>query len=993
MAVIRNTRILLFLCLTFLSTALFAQQTGSLSGRVTSTDGSALPGVTVEARSNVLPQPRTTYTDERGEYRLPELQPGTYTITYSLAGLQTVTRTATVIVRQNAQVDASLGMGVSESITVTAEGSLVDRTSAEVTAGLSNEQIENLPVAQEYRDLQKLIPGVQISQDLVRGPSGGGSGQDNVYLFDGVNVTMPLFGVLLAEPATHDIAQFSVTKGGAKATNFERSAGFTVDSVSKSGTNEFSGQVSYQLMDNNFVADQEVASTTFQQDRTWTEANVGGPVFPDRLFFYGSYYRPFSTRENQANLYGELPSYENDRTEYFGKLTFTPTAEWLINGSYRDSHRTEIGDTFTSRQAGTTAFGYETEQRIGTLEASWVPNANMYGTFKFTDFAAPGGGRPLHFSSAQPSFTLGTQLDIDNLDQLGLLTVPTPGTNAGQAAFIAPYVQRYGFVNAAGERQGGGLVGFSSLAADDDDFYRRNAQIGFNYSIGNHDLHVGYQRYVDEEDRFQLSNGWGSLTIPGGAINCTAAICGTAQPVYFQALLSQQTTGAVPTIHSELHSQSFEINDTIRFNNWTFNIGVLASNDTYYGQGLAEADNIAGWEKAPGVEYEMYDVPFQKMIQPRASATWAYNGSDTVFTSYARFNPAASSLPRAASWDRNLVASINAYFNENGQLIGVDPVRSSSGKLFVDDLDPRYTDEFMIGTAQQILPNWSARAYGRYRYSSNFWEDTNNTARTAFGAGVPGVEQAPYIPDLAARLAAIGSGSTYVIAELDGAFTKYYEATVESDWNRSNMFVRGSYTWSHYYGTFDQDNSSFNTANDAAVFIGSSNIGDGAGRQIWDFKYGDLRGDRRHVFKAYGTYMLPWNASAGVFGVYQSGQPYQLESYLPYRHLTGNTSDTNRYAEPAGRRKTPAHHQMDFKYTQNIPLPRGLNFQLILDVFNLYDKQTGYDYETRVGILGACSSDECVATDNPQLPSSVNAPFAKSFFDPRRFQIAARFQF
>ena len=46
----------------------------------------------------------------------------------------------------------------------------------------------------------------------------------------------------------------------------------------------------------------------------------------------------------------------------------------------------------------------------------------------------------------------------------------------------------------------------------------------------------------------------------------------------------------------------------------------------------------------------MYDLPFSKMIQPRLAATWAYNGSDTIYGSYARYNPSASSLPRAASW-------------------------------------------------------------------------------------------------------------------------------------------------------------------------------------------------------------------------------------------------------------------------------------------------------------------------------------------------------
>ncbi len=997
-------RSVILLSLFITTGTLFAQQTGSISGRVTATDGATLPGVTVEARSNVLPQPRITVSGETGQYRLPQLQPGNYTLTFNLAGLQTTTRRVAVILDQNHVVDVSLGMaGVAETITVTAETSLVDRESAAVASGMASEQIQALPVAQEYRDLQKLIPGVQISQENTRGPSGGGSGQDNVYLFDGVNVTMPLFGVQVAEPSTHDIAQFSVLKGGAKAVDFERAGGFSVDSVSKSGTNELSGQLSYQVMSNSFIADQEsTIDARFQQDRAWTTINLGGPVLRDRLFFYASYYQPDFSKDNQANLYGELPSYTLDRKEYFGKLTYTPTASWLINGSYRNSNREETGAEYLDNQAGTIGLGYETELTIGTLEGSWIVNPQSYATFKFTDFRNPGGGRPDNFVDTTISLVPGTQLDVNNLDRLGLLRVPTPSaTNAAQAAFVAPFVDRYGY-GSSGARIGGGQVGFSSLAADDDDFYRRSGQIGFDYTLGSdisHNLHFGYQRYVDEEDRYQLSNGWGNLSIPGGATNCPAAACGSVMPVFFQAQFQQQGAG-LPPIHSEYHSQSIEINDTIRMNDWTFSVGVLASNDTYYGQGLREADNIAGLVTAQGNKYKMYEIGFDEMIQPRLSATWAYNGSDTVYASYAKYNPALSSLPRAASWDRNLQRLINAYFDADARLIGVDAVRSSSGKLFTEGLDPRYTDEFLLGTGQQISPGWSARAYARYRYSSNFWEDTDNTARIDYGAGVPGVEQKPYIENLGALLAAIGSGSTYVIAEIDGAFTKYYEATVESDWKRGNTFLHGSYTWSHYYGNFDQDNSTFNSANDAAIFVGSSNIADGPGRQLWNNRYGDLRGDRRHVAKVWGTQRLPWSATFGAFGVYQSGQPYQLESYLPYRGLPFlNTSDTNRYAEPAGRRKAPAHHQMDLNYTQNFALPAGLNLQFLVDVFNVYDKQTGYDFETRVGTLGTQALDasgQCPGWDSGndgEIGCLRRAPFAKSFFDPRRFQLALRLQF
>lgn len=1000
----RMVRILAILGLAVLITPVaIAQQTGAIHGRVTATDGSALPGVTVEARSNVLPQPRITTTDGSGDYRLPALVPGKYTLTFTLAGMQTGTRDAVVLLSQDTPADVKLGVaGVSESITVTAEATLVDKESTAIQNGLNNQQIQQLPVAQEYRDLQKLIPGVFYTQDTVRGPSAGASGQDNVYLFDGVNVTMPLFGVLVAEPATHDIAQVNVIKGGAKAVDFNRAGGFQIDSVSKSGTNKFSGDLGYQILNHGMIASQRGTNLVYDENRNWTTANIGGPILSDRLFFFGSYYRPIRNRKNQANLYGPLPEFKSRRNEEFGKLTFTPTPSWLVNGSYRYSHRVETsGDAFTSTSAGTTGTGYETKLKIATLEGSWIVNAKSFGTFKFTDFRNPGFGRPDNIADVTIATAVGTHLDTNNLDKIGRLTVPTAiATNPTQSAFVKPYIDKYGYL-LNGVRTGGGLVGFGRFLHDNDSFFRKNGQIGYNYTLGSritHDLHVGYQRYRDSEDLFRDSNGWGDITIPGGSLNCPASACGTAKPAFFVTAFQQTTSGLglVPKIHSEYHSQNIEANDTIRMNNWSFNVGVMASHDTLFGQGLTKADNIAGFVKSPGTKYKMHNIPFSQTIQPRLGATWAYNGSDTVYASYARYIPAANSDARAASWDRNLVATINAYFDANGNLMGIDPVRSSSGKLFVPRIKPRQLKEYLVGTGQQITSRWSARLYGRYRKGDRYWEDTNNDARVRFNPPSR-IPRDPYIPNLGTvspptgLRGAIGSGSTYVIAELDGAFTKYYEATMESEWHGKNTFLRGSYTWSHYYGNFDQDYTNPSTGNDAALFIGSSFIADGAGRQIWNNMYGDLRGDRRHQIKVYGTYQLPWRGSTGAFFVYQSGQPYQLLSFLPYASLTTSTSDIDRYAEPAGRRRTPSHHQLDWNYTQNFPIPRG-NLQLLVDMFNVFDRQTGYNYETRVGTLGKCNTAKCIDTGIAAQPS-VNAPYPNTFYAPRRFQVAARLQF
>jgi hypothetical protein len=967
----------LMMLLAFAAGPAYAQQTGSIVGKVVDTSGGVLPGVTVTASSNVLPTPRVTTTATNGDYRLPALPPGNYQLRFELQGMQTVTRNVAVQLQIDTVVDATLGVGgVTETVEVTAATSLVDPNTATIKSGVSNEQIMALPVGQEYRDLIKLIPGVQYTEDAVRGPSAGGSGQDNVYQFDGANVTLPLFGTLASEPASHDVAQVTTIKGGARAIDFDRSGGFTIDSVSKSGTNRFSGELSYQLMDDSMVGKLTTGSASrYEQDRTWLTGNVGGPIVREKLFFYGSYYRPESTRANQANKYGDVPDFTRTRDEGFGKITFTPINSLLFNLSYRDSKRVDENSAFGTFQRPTTGTADESRQKIGAVEGSWVISSNSHATFKYTHFGLETSSVPENISSVQASNVIGTQLDVTRLDTVAFLTVPAP--IAGQTdynAFIQPIIDRYGYVE-NGVHVGGGTTGIASQF-NDQDFFRDNIQFAYNLNFGGriqHDLHAGYQRYVDAEDLLRSSNGWGELSVPGGRLNPPT---GFTQRAYYQALIQQSGSDA-QLIHSEYKSQSIEINDTIRWSNWTFNAGVLLSNDTLIGQGLRNDDStLSGFTLAPGNKYDMYDIPFSKMIQPRVSATWAYNGEDTIYGGFARYNPAASSLPRAASWDRNNFSLLtDVYFDQNGQLFAYVPRGSSSGKLFQDDLTPRTIDEYLIGTAHQITPQWSARVYARYRKGEHFWEDTNNNARLVFNAPPDIAAKGLYIPNLDDQRRQIGngslSGSSYVIAELDNAYTDYREVTVESEWRGSRAFVRGSYTWSRYFGTLDQDSST--VGNDANIFIGSSNIGDGVGHQLWDFKEGRLRGDRPHMLKIYGYHALPWHSTAGIFFVAQSGQPWETWNYEPYLSLSTSVSETIKYAEPAGSRRSDFHYQMDLNYTQNFRLPGRANVQLVGDLFNVFDNQTGYNIEPRFHSAG------------------YSEP--RNFYDPRRFQVAVRFQF
>ena len=139
-------RTLVVSCFLLCAIPVFAQQTGAIIGKVTVADGSALPGVTVEASSAVLPTPRTTSSGANGEYRLPALPPGTYTVRFDLSGMQSVTRTAEVQLSQDTVANAVLGMqSATAEVSVTARVSLVDKESATIASGLSTEELRSLP--------------------------------------------------------------------------------------------------------------------------------------------------------------------------------------------------------------------------------------------------------------------------------------------------------------------------------------------------------------------------------------------------------------------------------------------------------------------------------------------------------------------------------------------------------------------------------------------------------------------------------------------------------------------------------------------------------------------------------------------------------------------------------------------------------------------------------------------------------------------------------
>ena len=201
--------ILLALCL--LGVAATAHAQASLTGVVRDSSGAVLPGVTVEAASPVLIEKvRTAVTDGTGQYRIIDLQPGAYAVTFTLTGFNTVRREGIELTGSlTATVNGDLRVGaLEETVTVVGETPIVDLQSAQRETVLTNDVIKAIPTAGSYNSLLVLVPGLfGGQQDVATGPcnsctfsahgtvlSSARANRDGRLLVEGISIAVPQAG-------------------------------------------------------------------------------------------------------------------------------------------------------------------------------------------------------------------------------------------------------------------------------------------------------------------------------------------------------------------------------------------------------------------------------------------------------------------------------------------------------------------------------------------------------------------------------------------------------------------------------------------------------------------------------------------------------------------------------------------------------------------------------------------------------------------------------
>lgn len=295
---------------------------GGISGRVADSTGAVLPGVTVTATNDATGVSRTTVTSAGGDFSVPDLQLGMYTIEATLQGFQTLRTTVEVTVSQVASVELKMGLSqVAETINVTASALLLDTVSTALSNVVRPKQVQDLPLnGRDFRGMLQLAPGVAGTS--VNGVRGRGNnfqidGADNNDAFQNAAAVNQggvsgIAGTLLPIEA---IDQFSVQSGG--QAEMGRNAGSTVNLVIKSGTNDLHGSAFYFNRHEKLSANSPVAAPGTSKrpirNNQWG-FSLGGPVVHNKTFF-------FSTLEVQKLTAGNaIP-------------TTAPSAAWVASAT------------------------------------------------------------------------------------------------------------------------------------------------------------------------------------------------------------------------------------------------------------------------------------------------------------------------------------------------------------------------------------------------------------------------------------------------------------------------------------------------------------------------------------------------------------------------------------------------------------------------------------------------------------------------------------
>lgn len=327
---------------------------GVLAGQVKDETGAALPGASVAAVSIERGNSRTTTTDTTGRFIFSQVTPGRFKVTISLSGFATINLTDNLVENQKTtELAVTMKLSAqSAEVTVSGQVPIIDKTNATLETRQRAQEFEKMPEGRSFQSLFLNAPGVNLQTGTNPNPSVHGAlASNNLWLYDGVDTTDPTTGTFGGNLNFEAIQEVSVLTSGVSA-EYGRAAGGVINVITKSGTNTFAGSFKTVLTNDKWNDQNSTTSTVCGTALTCTHPSLarpiydhtnpryagtlGGPIFPDHIWFFGAYEAANATTGFQSTPVSQENFQQTTSDKFWdAKITaqITPSIAFNARGS------------------------------------------------------------------------------------------------------------------------------------------------------------------------------------------------------------------------------------------------------------------------------------------------------------------------------------------------------------------------------------------------------------------------------------------------------------------------------------------------------------------------------------------------------------------------------------------------------------------------------------------------------------------------------------